>query len=222
MSDPRLKAVYDAASFLFIKKRYANTQVSQIAQEAGIATGTIYALFTGKKAILHFVLLGTLDGQFLNKDISIPFEEVDTSLLLEHLVRVAEDLFLQIGCSTNGVPTLSFADMLSNLFDYAAAYQVAFNIINENREALPEVESVYRQYINRLHKEVETNLLYYMKCGEVRQVELPQLHIRNIVEGITWWAMYLPYRAPHMKVPVFKAKEIALDILKHAYMTKPD
>lgn len=215
MTDPRLKAVYDAASFLFVKKGYANTQVSEIAEAAGIATGTTYSLFAGKRAILHYVVLGTLDKDHLNKEMSLPIEEVEPESIILRLAQIGDDLFSQIDLLKDGAPTQSFAEMLSSLFDCTASYQVAFNIINDNKPALAEVEAVYRRYVNRLHRVVENNLARYIERGEVRPIELPELHVGTIIEGIIWWAMYLPHRVPHITVPT--AKRISLDILLHAY-----
>lgn len=221
MADQRLKAVYDAASYLFVRQGYTNTQIAQIAKKANIATGTIYNLFTGKKSLLHFVLLCSFDKHYLEGDITLPVKEVDTELILYHLSQKAEKIFLKIESRTKeGEPVQSFEDMLSTLFDLSASYNVAFNIINDNRSNLYEIEKKYRQFVNHLYKAIEENLVHYIERGEVREIELPELHIRNIIEGITWWAMYLPYQSNDMNIPVFKAKDIALDILKHAYMKK--
>lgn len=221
MSDKRLKAVYDAASFLFVSKGYTNTQVSQIAKKANIATGTIYNLFTSKRSILHFVLLCSFDKHYLDRDITLPIKEVNDQLIIRHFRQIVEEMFSIIEKKTkDGEPAQTFDDMFSTVFDYAASYNVAFNIINDNRSVLYEVKKVHSQFSNRLYSLFEENLLQYIKRGEVRKVELPELHIRNIIEGITWWSMYLPYQVPDIDVPVHKAKEIALDILKHSYLIK--
>lgn len=223
MADQRLKAVYEAASFLFIKKGYENTQVSEIAKKANIATGTVYNLFTGKKSIIHFVLLATFDKDYLEGDITLPIQEMDDEILLGHQNRILEELFSQIDRKTkDGKPRITFMELLSKVFDYAAQYQVAFNIINDNRRALPDLEGVYRDYVNRLYKLFSDNISYYISINEIRTIELPELHIRNIMEGITWWSMYLPYQALDSNVPTHKAKEIALDILKHSYLVNPE
>src|SRR5690554_5838497 len=96
MADQRLKEVYDAASFLFIKKGYLNTQVSEVANRAGIATGTIYNLFSGKKALLHFVILATFDKDYMNGDISLPIKEVEDELIIKKLCEILDQLFSQI------------------------------------------------------------------------------------------------------------------------------
>lgn len=219
MTDRRLRAVYDAASSLFVSRGYAGTQVSEIAERAGIATGSVYNLFASKAAILHFVLLGTLDTQYLDRDIPLPMAEAEHEAISGHLARVAEGLFSRIESSDAG--SQSFADMLSILFNYAADYQVAFNIINDSRSGLCDIQLQYRRHVERLHHVVLTRLLGHIERGEVRPVEMPELHIRNILEGIIWWAMYLPHQAPGLELTPSKAKRIALDVLKHAYMTRP-
>ena len=223
MADQRLKDVYTAASFLLTKQGYANTRILQIAKKAKIATGTIYNLFTGKKSILHFVLMATFDKHYFDGDILLPIKEVEIELIIDHLSQIVEPLFVKMEeRREDGELVQSFLDMLSTLFDCAASYHVAFTIIDKDRSGLYEVEEKYRQFVNKLYEIFEKNLLYYIKRREVRKIDLPSLHIRNIFEGITWWAMYLPYQEPDIKLSVNKAKEIALDILKHAYMEKSE
>jgi len=216
----RLRIIYDAASKLLVTKGYASTQVSQIAEEASVATGTIYNVFSGKKAILHFVLMSTMDKEYLQRDVTLPIQEIETSLIIRLLTTIAEDLFVKIGKTKDGqIPP--FTLMLSILFDYIANYHVAFTIINENREALPDIKAMYGQHVDRLYKVIEKNLIMYIERGEVRNIELPALHIRNIIEELVWWGMYLPYKVPDANIPVSQAKRIALDILSHAYLNNP-
>lgn len=221
MNDQRLIAVYDAASYLFVKKGYDSTQVSQIAERANIGTGTVYNLFSGKKSILHFVLLSTFDKDYLQKDITLPFKEVEKSVIIDHLNRIIGEVFQKLEGGSDRGKKISFTEMLSVIFDYAASYQVAFNIINDNKSALEDAEEVYRASVSRLYKVIKEKLEDFIKQGEVREIEMLELHIRNILEGITWWSMYLPYQSPDRPLPVEKAREIAIDVLKHAYLVNP-
>ncbi len=220
MPDARLTAVYDAASYLFVTQGYARTQVAQIAKQAGIATGTIYNLFASKPAVLHFVLLSTLEGHKGSIDVELPLGEAKEQRLRERLDAVMTG-FLQGIAASDGEEKPAFTQMLSVLFDTAADYNVALNIVNDNADALPRLNRQYQQYIHDLYGLIEDNLQDGMQRGEVRKILYPRLHIRNILEGITWWAMYLPYQEQQERIPQSTAKEIALDILNHAYLTDP-
>src|SRR3954469_9619333 len=46
------RQVVQGARRLFIERGYAGTTIEQIAQEAGVATETIYATFSNKRAVL--------------------------------------------------------------------------------------------------------------------------------------------------------------------------
>ena len=185
MSDQRLRAVYEAAGFLLVKKGYDTTQVSEIAERANIGTGTVYNLFSGKKSILHFVLMCTLDKDYLDRDITLPIKEIDTYVIIDLLNSIVDELFSKIGSKTeDGDPQQSFIDMLSILFDYVANYQVAFNIINDNPKVLPDVENRYNEHIRSLYNLIEYSLMRYIAKGEIREIEHPNLHIHNIIEGI--------------------------------------
>jgi AcrR family transcriptional regulator len=220
--DQRLRAIYDAASNLFLTRGYANTQVSQIAEAANVATGTIYNLFQSKGAILTFVLMVTLDKNYLDEDMPLPVKEASTGTLVRHLAATTERVLRNLDArGQDNEPANSFIEMLSILFDDAAEYHVAFNIINRNGDVLGEVADVYRQAVDRLYHVVERNLLYYIARGEVREVDYPSLHIYNILESIVWWAMQVPYQVPQANISVAKAKEIALDVLTHAYLADP-
>lgn len=223
MADQRLQAVHDAAGFLFNKNGYANTQVSQIAEKANIATGTIYNLFSGKKSILHFVILATFDKNYLQGDIKLPVKEVDSEILIKYLYQILDKLFSKIERENNsGKVTISFTEMLSIIYDYAFKYQIAFNLISKNWDVLEKEYKSYMQCIDKLYEVIEENMAYYMEIGEVRKVEEVSLHIRNILEGITWWSMYLPYFHPDVQLPKNKAKKIGMDILTHAYLVNPE
>lgn len=222
MADPRLTAVYEAASFLFIRQSYERTQVSDIARQAGVATGTIYNLFAGKKAILHFVLLCTLDKAYLGNDLLLPVQEVEHGLIIRHLSRVAEDLLGQLEArGKNGDLSLSFSQTMTLTLDYAADYQVAFNIINDNRAVLADVREVYQGFVKRLYNVIEENLNRGIARGEVRDVDFPSLHIRSVMDHIIWWSMHMPYAVPDTAITPAEAKAVAMDILHHAYLVNP-
>ena len=220
MADPRLKAVYEAAGYLFVKKGYANTQVSQIAERANIGTGTVYNLFSGKKAILHFVIMSTFQKDHLEGDITLPIQEIDEEILLNELTTIAEKLFFELEVKYEGEPVLNFSKMISTLIDYTANYQVAFNIINDQGKVFKNLGDRYATSVSRLYGIMQANLKGYIKRGEVRKIEHPDLHVGNILDTIVWWSMDIPY-ASGAKLFREEAKKIAMDVLNHAYLNNP-
>ena len=71
----RIKAIADAATYLFLQQGYSKTQISHIAKAVGVSVGTIYLDFTGKKEIMHFVLKCTLDPNFINREFDRPITD---------------------------------------------------------------------------------------------------------------------------------------------------
>ena len=67
MTNARLQKIYLEAGRLFEEKGYANTKMAEIAKAAGIAVGTMYSAFTGKDAVLSFVIYATLDKSYLGR-----------------------------------------------------------------------------------------------------------------------------------------------------------
>jgi AcrR family transcriptional regulator len=219
MTDTRFEAVYQAASALFIKQGYASTQVSHIAKEAKIATGTVYNLFAGKKAILTFVVYHTLMEK--NLEASIPFAEVEEDLMVKRLKEIVGPFLEELRKKdASNVPLVSFEDLLSKLFDLVAKYHKAFSIINDHKKELKALEHVYRSYVEDLYQIILEHLSIYKKHSDIRDIAFPELHIRNILEGITWWAMYVPYQDQNdqVKLTIDQAKEQALLVLTKGYM----
>lgn len=218
--DPRLWVVYSAANRLFIKRGYAATHVSDIAETAGIATGSVYNLFSGKKAVLHYVVHTTLLGQPAIADpAELPIDVIPEEDIAETMTQKADALFSQL--KQPGEVPISFGALLEVLFDCIASYQVAFNLINRSPDVLSQLHEQYRQYMKRLYRVIEECLRHGIAEGEVRPVCYPELHVRNILEDIAWWAMLLPYEEVSVQPPVEVAREIALDTLRHAYLVRP-
>lgn len=71
-----LNKIIDAAEKLFVEKGYYDTQVNDIAQEAGVATGTFYIYFPDKISVFRH-LVQTL-GHQLRKEISIKTKDCRT------------------------------------------------------------------------------------------------------------------------------------------------
>lgn len=68
MENPRLQKIYQEAGRLFNLNGYANTKMAEIAKASGVAVGTMYSTFTGKDAVLSFVIKATFDKDYLYRN----------------------------------------------------------------------------------------------------------------------------------------------------------
>ena len=223
MIDPKLYDVYLAAGRLFNTKRYANTKMSEIAAAAGIATGTIYNLFTSKKALLTFVIRASLEEGYVRSDLTLPIEETDKAVLMQLLEQACEKIegnVLKI-TDVNGSINKSFVQMVSDIFDMSADYLLAFNNIEHNAKLLRELADVFFPSRIRFLQAAEENLRLYMAAGEIRRLDYPRIHVQSINDILTWWAMNASIALPDISVPREVAKEIAVDLVARAYLQKP-
>jgi AcrR family transcriptional regulator len=219
MADPRLQSIYFAAGRLFNTKRYANTKVSEIAAAAGIATGTVYNLFTSKKAILTFVIRASLEDGYLQGDISLPIQETDQALLTELFEQGLKRSFNLLAITNeNGVIHKSFVQMVSDIFDMCADSLLATNNIEHNQDILGGLARIFFPARDQFFQLIEQNLKLYMNTGEIRQLEYPRVQVQSIIDVLTWWAMNAYIAMPDVSIPREIAKKIAVDLLAHAYL----
>lgn len=216
--DPRLKDIYFHAGRLFNTKRYTNTKVSDIAKAAGIATGSIYNLFKGKKAILTFVIRVSFDKEYLTGDIAIPIKEEDPQFLLKLFREYLKNShFIR---NVGGEVHYGFVDYISDLFDIHADILLATNNIEHNADLFPELADEFFRIKEGHFSEMENMLVAYMNAGEIRQLSYPRVHIQCITDILTWWAMNAFIALPDISVPRETAKKIAVDLVLRAYTVK--
>lgn len=216
----RLEMIYDAASQLFINKGYARTQIRDIAKEIGLSTGMLYQYFNSKKDILSFILKGTIDPGFFDRDLHYP---IDTSVfdglddeIMETFDKNQEhfDVYLK-----DNTAEYSLEQMFSDAFDIISNYAVGCLIIEHNEDDLKELSNYYRDYRNKFFIQILQYVQLFIEKKEFRKVESVYYTTRAIVENLAWWGMHIKYDAyeSDKKISQQKAKEICLDLLVHAY-----
>lgn len=219
MSDLRLEKIYLEAGRLFNKKGYTNTKVSEIAVAAGVATGTMYNLFSSKEAILSFVIQATLDKDWLKQDMSLPIKQIDVAILQNSLQKVIDDInssVMEIK-DEKGRICKNFSAFVSDIFDMCADYLLAFNNIETNAVVLEELWRVFLSARTNFYKKLETNLKCYMEVGQISQIDYLPLHVENIIHILTWWSVNSYLSMPQIEVTREVAKEIGVGMIVRAY-----
>ena len=134
MNNTKLQKIYAEAGRLFNQNGYANTKMAEIAKASGIAVGTMYSAFTGKDAVLSFVIYATLDKDYLSSEISFPIKPIESPKLIALLTKVIDNVFGSVLNITDDKGKLckDFIILMEELFDLFADYLLAFDNIEKN------------------------------------------------------------------------------------------
>ena len=219
MSDIRLQKIYIEAVRLFNTKGYISTRVSEIAEAAGVATGTMYNLFSGKEAILSFIIQATLDKDWLKQDMKLPITQVDMAILQNSLQKVLVEIQASIMeiRDEEGRIWKSSSAFISGIFDMCADYLLAFNIIETNAGVLEELWQDFLSARTKFYEKLEENLKCYIEDGQIRQIDYLPLHVENIIHILAWWSVNSYMSMPQIAVTREVAKEIGVGMIVRAY-----
>ena len=219
MNNTRLRKIYQEAGRLFNNKGYANTKMAEIAKASGIAVGTMYSSFTGKDAVLSFVIYATLDKDYLSSDITLPIKPIEASRLIELLKKVLDHASTSVLNVTDesGNIRKSFPELMDGLFDLFADYLLAFDNIETNAGVLEELNEIYWPQKMAYFGELGDYLRLYMKAGQIRELTHLQSHVLFLTNTLTWWALNANLSFPEEPVPREVAKEFCLGMIRRAY-----
>lgn len=218
LTNARLQKIYLEAGRLFEEKGYANTKMAEIAKAAGIAVGTMYSAFTGKDAVLSFVIYATLDKSYLAEEVTLPIRPIESGHLLEALRHVI-DIFDATLCvtDTEGNIQKDFPDLMGDLFDLFADYLLALDNIEKNRGVLEELAGEYLPRKAAYFKELESHLALYMEKGQIRTLTNLYSHVLYLTNTLTWWALNSNLSFPNQPIPRDVSRETCMGILQRAY-----
>lgn len=218
----RMKAIADAATLLFLQQGYSKTQISHIAKAVGVSVGTIYLDFTGKEAIMHFVLKCTIDPDFINGDFDRPVTD-DLFVGLENeivalLEKTGDDFAKHL---ENNAADYSFEALVSDAFDMLSKYAVGCLFIEKNQFDFPFLAEHYRQYRKNFFEIMTRYMEIFMENGTVRPLEHLKLTTTLIIEILSWWAMDVRYTSFETRdIPLSLSKQLCMDNIIAAYQSK--
>ena len=219
MNNPRLQKIYLEAGRLFDENGYANTKMAEIAKASGIAVGTMYSAFTGKDAVLSFVIYATLDKDYLSSEITLPIKPIDAPNLIGALRKVlnnASDSILNI-TDDKGNVCKDFFKLIEELFDFFADYLLALDNIEKNAGILEELSEEYLPQKWAYFKQLGDYLKLYMEIGQIQKLTHISSHVLFLTNTLTWWALNSNLSFPQEPIPRDVAKEICIGIIKRAY-----
>ncbi len=206
---------------MFIVQGYARTQIRDIVKNTGISTGALYSLFSGKKAILGFIIYNTIIPGFMERDFSFPIDDAMFSdiydqvmgAFIENTAKFRENL-------KDGATDYSFDSLLVDAFELISRYKICLLFIENNPKESGKLWDWYIDFRDRFFEIFAEYINAFISRGAVRPLEDFDLSVRFMLESLSWWAMHLEYQTFEIKVPINKAKQVCLDALIHAYGVK--
>lgn len=219
MEQERTRTIREAAIRLFLRHGYARTQISHIAQAAGVSVGTIYNEFSGKEALLQYLLKGAISPEFLERDLPCPITSDLFPGLEKELIGVLEQMAdtLTENLSRAGWG-YSFQTLLSDTFDRLSRHAAACLFIEKNPLEYPALTAYYRRYREMFFTTMTAYLKAFQTCGQLRPMESPELTATLVIELLSWWAMDVRYTSFETRdIPQEQAKAVCLDNLMAAY-----
>lgn len=215
--DHRLHAVFNAAERLFVQKGYQQTQISDIAKTAGMATGTIYHLFSGKRALFQFVLQCVFDKEYLDRETALPLGDVPLDDLKRMMIK---NVGFRFGVLFQDDFSLSFPKLLSLAYDFIDMYGAGFLIFERCFTDWKELSEFYFDMRSEFFIHFGNAVKHYIQTGEIRKLSHVPYHTRMMIETIAWWGMHVKYDIRDVSVSCSDAKAVAMDVLTHAYSTE--
>lgn len=218
----RIKAIADAATYLFLQQGYSKTQISHIAKAVGISVGTIYLDFTGKKEIMHFILKCTLNPEFINRDFDRPITDDLFAGLENDIVEVFEKTGNDFAKHlTDNAADYTLEALVSDAFDMLSQYAVGCLFIEKNQFDFKFLAEHYKQYRKRFLETMTQYMAAFIKRGIVRPLEHLELSTTLIIEILSWWAMDIHYTSFETQdISPSIAKKLCLDNIVSAYQYK--
>lgn len=223
MLDARITKIYEAAGRMFIQQGYSLTQIDHIVKEVGISVGSLYDLFSGKKAILKFILKCTIDPEFMDSDIKLPITEDLFENLNDEIKNFLDEKDRQFfEPLARQAENYSFEQMLTDAYDVIQRYRIGCLIVEKNRSDCGKLFDYYQNYRKRFYNSILEFIKLYTDKGLIRKVESMELAVMFIVESMSWWAMDIRYDTfePQDDISDELAKKTCLDTLINAYKLK--
>ncbi len=208
----RIKSIAEAATLLFLRQGYARTQINHIAKAIGVSVGTIYLDFAGKIEIMHFILKGTIDPNFMDREFKRPitddlFSGIENEIVLL-LEQMGNDFAMHL---KNNAPNYSFEAFISDSFELLARYAVGCLFIEKNQYDFKFLADHYMLYRKKFFDTMTQYIRIFIKSGTIRPLEHVELSTTLIVETLTWWAMDRRFTS-------FETSDISLDLAKEICM----
>jgi AcrR family transcriptional regulator len=195
-SPNRAAVIVDAAITLFMRRGYAATRMEMIAEEAGVAPGTLYLYAAGKDALFDLALHAAF-GEPRDEQDGAPHELPDRSSVIESTWRmVRERAHFPILERAAGLPPVEdvgaeFDQVVLEFYDWLAEYWRGIRMVEKCAVEWPELSTYFYRELRRGGLSlVERYLEGRIAEGRLRAMPDTAVAARIMLETASFFAMH--------------------------------
>lgn len=191
----RIGAVVAAAARVFVRHGYRRAQVQDVADELGVAKGTVYGYAASKEALFAAAVrygdgLEPLPGVG-DLPLPTPPDGAVAALVAERLGAEVAQLAVVRATSSGDGAAVAVGDVVLDLYARLARHRVAIKIVDRCAAELPELGRVWFGDGRQAQVGIlDSYLTGLERAGRIALPGPPALVARTIVEACALWAVH--------------------------------
>ena len=215
--------VLDAAAEVFAERGFVRTRMSDVAQRAGVATGSLYGVAKSKEALFAAVFV----PRDQRADLELPLPDPglpEMQSVIARRLHAATLLPLHeqaLARPQAGDIAAELRALLVERFDSMAASWRQVAAVERTAADLP---AVFDAFYNQGRRAFLEGLAQYLRrraeAGQLRLGAEPDLVARFVVESVAFWA-YHRHQDPTFDVSDEQAREVCVATLEAALIGGP-
>ena len=215
MTDETFEKVIDTASSLFIKRGVTKTQISHIASESGIATGSVYHLFENKNALFQYTILSVFTDFSLSE---IPYKAINDKMLLQKVHSIYQKL-IDTFKNKKDDESYTFSKMVYDAYDFVSTNARTNTIIESNINDVGVLKDEYLFFRKQFFELIMNFLVHFASEKSISSIKDIKIATVFFVETLATWAMHIPYKSfeTYSGFTAEKRREAAVNMLLKAF-----
>lgn len=221
----RMARILEGAQALFLRAGYRRTQMADIAEETGIASGTLYNYFSSKEALFDFLLrrhmLQLPRSEWPGIPVPTPAPGSILSLLKVEGRRVSSlpSLVAAINREDCVSPRLELGQIVREYYRTHTTFQVLISLVESSALDWPELARLYRkEVITALEQDFITYLRKRIRQGHFKPLPDLLASVRLIWETVHWFARIRPSDPRAKKISNKAAEETVVEALTRVFV----
>ncbi|TNE59832.1 MAG: TetR/AcrR family transcriptional regulator [Alphaproteobacteria bacterium] len=199
--DERRTQLIAAATQVFTRNGFRQTQMSDIAREMGVSVGSLYNWVDSKETLFAWALAAAFEV------------EVDRSLMLDPVVFLqlasqdftAETWTPRLDEALDHPPEADFGqelgDVIGEMFDFTTRFGTGIRLIEASTVDYPELAALYFDQLRAGYLDkIERYLKDRFDHGVLAPTQDLSIMMRSLVELIAWWGLHRerdPAKSPY-------------------------